>query len=204
MHKGPTHGGLYLLDSKPTLFWWFIITARTACLTARTPCLFNFSNRMPFYQSRMVVTWSILPVVIYLSQRLSHACLSVNNSYKTANGSLNQSSFVWWFLTTWITVVTLEQIHAQRPDSRRAVFIRFKADLVLVIHKNCLNRMPLWWRWSIQISALSTFDGRIEAYHGFNGWRRIRVRFRRGSLRDGYNIQGRQQARKLPNPDLGR
>ncbi|KAL2250899.1 UNVERIFIED_CONTAM: hypothetical protein Sindi_2212200 [Sesamum indicum] len=27
------------------------------------------------------------------------------------------------------------------------------------------------------------------------------VRFRRGSLRNGYHIQGRQQARKLPNPD---
>jgi len=34
----------------------------------------------------------ILPVVICLSQRLSHACLSVNNSYETANGSLNQLS----------------------------------------------------------------------------------------------------------------
>ncbi|CAN1154674.1 hypothetical protein LINPERHAP2_LOCUS20140 [Linum perenne] len=32
----------------------------------------------------------------------------------------------------------------------------------------------------------------------------IRVRFRRGSLRNGYHIQGRQQARKLPNPDTGR
>ncbi|KAL2223843.1 UNVERIFIED_CONTAM: hypothetical protein Sindi_2984500 [Sesamum indicum] len=30
------------------------------------------------------------------------------------------------------------------------------------------------------------------------------VRFRRGSLRNGYHIQGRQQARKLPNPDTGR
>ena len=34
--------------------------------------------------------------------------------------------------------------------------------------------------------------------------RGIRVRLRRGSLRDGYHIQGRQQARKLPNPDTGR
>ena len=25
-----------------------------------------------------------------------------------------------------------------------------------------------------------------------------------GSLRNGYHIQGRQQARKLPNPDTGR
>ena len=36
-------------------------------------------------------TWLILPVVICLSQRLSHACLSINCLYcETANGSLNQ------------------------------------------------------------------------------------------------------------------
>ena len=38
-----------------------------------------------------------------------------------------------------------------------------------MIHNNFSNRMALCWRWFIQISALSTFDGRIEAYHGFNG-----------------------------------
>ena len=38
-----------------------------------------------------VSTWLILPVVICLSQRLSHACLSINILYcETANGSLNQ------------------------------------------------------------------------------------------------------------------
>ena len=38
-----------------------------------------------------VVTWLILPVVICLSQRLSHACLSISNLYsETANGSLIQ------------------------------------------------------------------------------------------------------------------
>jgi hypothetical protein len=43
------------------------------------------------------------------------------------------------------------------------------ATTLLVIHSNFSNRMALRWRWFIQISALSTFDGRIEAYHGFNG-----------------------------------
>lgn len=38
-----------------------------------------------------IATWLILPVVICLSQRLSHACLSINSLYcETANGSLNQ------------------------------------------------------------------------------------------------------------------
>jgi hypothetical protein len=40
-------------------------------------------------------TWLILPVVICLSQRLSHACLSINSLYcETANGSLNQLEFI--------------------------------------------------------------------------------------------------------------
>ena len=39
----------------------------------------------------------------------------------------------------------------------------------LVIHNNFSNRMALRRRWFIQISALSTFDGRVVAYHGCNG-----------------------------------
>jgi hypothetical protein len=42
-----------------------------------------------------LVIWLILPVVICLSQRLSHACLSISTLYcETANGSLNQLSFI--------------------------------------------------------------------------------------------------------------
>jgi hypothetical protein len=42
-------------------------------------------------QTHEGATWLILPVVICLSQRLSHACLSINCLYcETANGSLNQ------------------------------------------------------------------------------------------------------------------
>jgi len=52
----------------------------------------------------------------------------------------------------------------------------------LAIHDNCANRMASRRRWIIQISAPSTFDGWIEANHGDHGWRRIGVRFRRGSL----------------------
>ncbi|KAF1856645.1 hypothetical protein Lal_00043465 [Lupinus albus] len=71
--------------------------------------------------------------------------------------------------------------------------------VALMIHDTRRIARPLSRRRIIQISALSTFDGRIVAYHGGDG-----VRFRRGSLRNGYHIQGRQQARKLPNPDTGR
>ena len=39
----------------------------------------------------------------------------------------------------------------------------------LVIHNNFSNRMALSRRCFIQISALSTFDGQVVVYHGFNG-----------------------------------
>ena len=58
------------------------------------------------------------------------------------------------------------------PDSRRDVFIRFKADracTLLVNHGNFTNRMALRRRCFIQLSALSTFDGSIEDYRGFDG-----------------------------------
>ena len=69
-------------------------------------------------------------------------------------------------------MVILELIHAENPDSRRGVFIRLKTNALrgsLVIHDNFSDRTALCRRWFIQISALSTFDGRIEAYHGVNG-----------------------------------
>lgn len=48
--------------------------------------------------SCFVVTWLILPVVICLSQRLSHACLSISSLYyETADGSLKQSQSIRWF-----------------------------------------------------------------------------------------------------------
>ena len=35
---------------------------------------------------------------------------------ETASGSLKQLSFIWWLFTTWITLVILKLIHAQKPD----------------------------------------------------------------------------------------
>lgn len=84
--------------------------------------------------SSTIETWLILPVVIRLSQRLSHACLSI---------SIIQWNCEWLIIsvivylivpTTWITVVILELIHAQNPDSRRDVFIRYNQPL-----------LGLWW-----------------------------------------------------------
>ena len=49
-------------------------------------------------------------------------------------------------------------------DKRPTGFARLTVN-----HDNFTNRMALRRRCFIQISALSTFDGRIEAYHGGDG-----------------------------------
>lgn len=38
-----------------------------------------------------------------------------------------------------------------------------------MIHNNLSDRMASCWRLLIQISALSTFDGRVLVYHGVDG-----------------------------------
>ena len=91
--------------------------------------------------SLTTVTWLILPVVICLSQRLSHACLSINILYcETAYSSLYQLLFIWWYLTTWIPVVILELIHASSPDFLEGMYLLDKkpmqATALLVIHSN--------------------------------------------------------------------
>ena len=60
------------------------------------------------------------------------------------------------------------------PEGMYLLDNRYKANasfgsVQLASHDNCSNRMALRWQWFIQISALSTFDGRVLAYHGYNG-----------------------------------
>lgn len=69
-------------------------------------------------------------------------------------------------------MVILELIHAKNPDCSGGVYLLDKKSMPsgsLMIHNNLSNRMALRRRWFIQISALSTVDGRIVAYHGGNG-----------------------------------
>ena len=71
-------------------------------LRTQSVTLQSFGSRMASGRGRKnlshlfkTVTWLILPVVICLSQRLSHACLSIKRLYfETANGSLNQLEFI--------------------------------------------------------------------------------------------------------------
>jgi hypothetical protein len=69
-------------------------------------------------------------------------------------------------------VVILELIHAEKSRLLEGMYLldpKPMASAPLVNHDNCSNRMALRRRCFIQISALSTFDGRIEAYHGDDG-----------------------------------
>ena len=79
----------------------------------------HFGVAGPFFteleQTYELFTWLILPVVICLSQRLSHASLSI--SIYTVK--LRKAHYISYSLfdgkpTTWITVVILELIHAQK------------------------------------------------------------------------------------------
>ena len=54
-------------------------------------CFSSQSHPTEGETDKKIETWLILPVVICLSQRLSHACPSISTLYcETANGSLNQ------------------------------------------------------------------------------------------------------------------
>ena len=73
-----------------------------------------------------VVTWLILPVVICLSQRLSHACLSINKFVLWNCEWLIKSVIVYLMISFYMdNCGKLELIHATKaPTSGRGVFIR--------------------------------------------------------------------------------
>ena len=75
-------------------------------------------------QGLRIVIWLILPVVICLSQRLSHACLSISIIQRNCEWLIKTVIVYLIIEFTWITVVILELIHAGLPDfCGRAVFI---------------------------------------------------------------------------------
>ena len=114
-------------------------------------------------------TWLILPVVIRSSQRLSHACLSIN-------------LLLWsceWLIISVIVYLIVPCYLDNRSNSRANTCVNTFGWYLLernqplrgdvVNHDNLANRMASCRRWIIQVSALSALDGRVLAYHGFNG-----------------------------------
>ena len=75
---------------------------------------------------RKVVTWLILPVVICLSQRLSHACLSINKFVLWNCEWLIKSVIVYLMLPCYMDNCGNSRANTcnQAPTSGRGVFIR--------------------------------------------------------------------------------
>ena len=88
------------------------------------------------------ITWLILPVVICLSQRLSHACLSINFSRWNCKWLIKAVIIYLMVAVTWITVVILELIHASKPNFLEGLCLLDTKPIqvlpdCLVIHDNC-------------------------------------------------------------------
>src|SRR6266566_1216256 len=89
-----------------------------------------FSSFVFLIQNLLVVIWLILPVVICLSQRLSHACLSISQIIQRNCEWLIKSVMIYMTtsITTWITVVILELIHAQKASTSEGVHLLDKSQ----------------------------------------------------------------------------
>ena len=105
------------IDIQPLLDSWFVwwLPSRNWRPVAYLESRFDTSTEVlrRYRDSNLVDSASS----IRLSQRLSHACLSINKSILWNCEWLIISVIVYLMvLTTWITVVILELIHASIPD----------------------------------------------------------------------------------------
>ena len=98
-------------------------------------------------QRLKIVIWLILPVVICLSQRLSHACLSMNAIQWNCEWLIKTVIVYLIIKFTWITVVILELIHAVKPDFLEGLYLLDNKPIFLVsivtTHNNWSNRTDL-------------------------------------------------------------
>ena len=110
------------------------------------------------------VTWLILPVVICLFQRLSHASLSLRSFERNCEWLIITVITYAKIRTTRITVVILE---LKREPFRRSYALDSNqvALLPLLIH----NVWLIACREFAWVSDLSAFDGMVLAYHGYDG-----------------------------------
>uniref|UniRef100_A0A1B6HRB6 Uncharacterized protein n=1 Tax=Homalodisca liturata TaxID=320908 RepID=A0A1B6HRB6_9HEMI len=105
--------------------------------------------------------------------------VSVQATLRRNRKRLIKSVMVPWIVQsiTWITVVILELIHANRIPTRdgRDAFIRSKPigapapHFLVTLNNFQLIARSSYRRRIFQMSDLSTVDGRFCAYHGCNG-----------------------------------
>jgi len=109
-----------------------------------------------------IVIWLILPVVICLSQRLSHACLSISVIQRNCEWLIKTVIVYLIIEFTWITVVILELIHAGVPDFSEGRYLLdnksiFLWSIVVIIITDRIARLlaainhssfcPISFRW---------------------------------------------------------
>ena len=73
-----THSKNPMVASASIGFWCYTVPCARRVTSTATPQPHPLRGSAPCACSRNVETWLILPVVIRLSQRLSHACLSIS------------------------------------------------------------------------------------------------------------------------------
>ena len=92
-----------------------------------------------------IIIWLILPVVIRSSQRLSHACVSINILLWNCEWLIISVIVYLMKSTTWITVVILELIHDQFLDFEEVYLLEWKPIdfvclwVIITCHIACLG-----------------------------------------------------------------
>jgi hypothetical protein len=117
-------GGMHSGTKKVELFYW---PSKMNSRTRKWPFWLRLSCVASLgMQGRKVVTWLILPVVICLSQRLSHACLSINKFVLWNCEWLIKSVIVYLMLPCYMDNCGNSRANTcnQAPTSGRGVFIR--------------------------------------------------------------------------------
>ena len=144
----------------------------SSLLSAGFLCFFNWRRIVLAHVLCVeILTWLILPVVICLSQRLSHACLSISILLRNCE----------WLIKTVIVFLMATYYLDNYGNSRantclqtrllgRVVLIRYLTNPgLLVLSWFIIFVRIVFWRRIIQVSDLSAFDGRVLAYRGIDG-----------------------------------
>jgi hypothetical protein len=113
---------------------------------------------------------------ICLSQRLSHACLSINNFILWNCVQLIISAIIYLMVPYYMDNRGNSRANtcAKSRLSRGGMYLLDKKPMralsgFVLNHSNFSDGIALRWPQIIQISALSAFDGSVVDYRGVNG-----------------------------------